>query len=163
MIYVSIDDISGNCTEAGYEEWIMVDSYSHGVGNSLTSNPGNTERTTGGVQISEMNFSKTMDASSMLLYAACAGNKNLGEVTVAVTRTEGEEQMLLVTYVLGDAMVSSISTSGSGHGDLPMESFSLNFTTITGQYTQQSPDGTALGQAPFGWDMKTRSVLAPAA
>lgn len=161
MIYVSIDDISGNCTEEGYEDWIMVDSFSIGVSNSLTINPGNTERTTGGVNISEMSFSKTMDVSSMLLYAACAGNKSLGEVTVAVTRTEGESQMLLVTYVLGDAMVSNIASSGSGHGDLPSESFSLNFTTITGQYTQQNPDGTEKGQAPFGWDMTKRAVLAP--
>ena len=156
MLYLSIDTISGNCTEKGYEDWIMLDSFSLGVANSLTSNAGNSERTSGGVQVSEMNCSKTMDVSSLLLAEACAGNKNLGEVVLTVTRTDADEQLELVNYTLSDAMISSISTSGSGNGDLPSESFSINFTAINATYTKQKPEGTAEGTANFAWDMKTR-------
>lgn len=162
MIFVSIDDISGNCTETGYEDWILVDSFSIGMSASLTSQPNNAERTTGKVNIQEMSFSKTMDVSSLLLAAACAGNKGLGDVIVCITRTEGDAEMLLVKYVLGNGLVSSISTSGHGGGGLPSESFSINFTSITGQYTKQKEDATAEGNAVFGWDMVTGIVKAPA-
>jgi type VI secretion system secreted protein Hcp len=156
MLYLSIDTISGNCTEAGYEDWIMLESFNLSVSNSLTSNAGNSERTSGGVQITEMNCAKTMDVSSLLLAEACAGNKNLGEVILSVTRTDGDEQLELVKYTLSDAMVSNISTAGYGGGDLPSESFSLNFTAIDATYTKQKPEGTAEGTANFAWDMKTR-------
>lgn len=162
MIYLDIESIKGNCLAEDYAEQIIVDSFSIGAANAITSDPANSERTLDRVQFSEMSFSKEMDSSSMLLYAACAGNQKLGDVTVSVTRTEGEAQMLLVTFVLEDAMISSISTSGSSGGGLPGESFTINFTAITGQYTKQNSDASADGQAVMGWDMKTRKVKAPA-
>ena len=76
-------------------------------------------------------------------------------------RIEGAKVMSTIKYVLGDAMISGISTSGSGGGDLPQESFSINFTTITSQMTQQNPDSTQKGVAPFGWDLKEGKALAP--
>lgn len=163
MIYLKIDSIKGNCTEDPYKEQIILDSFSHGLSQSLTSRPGNTERTSDGPQFSEMNFTKTMDSSSPGLYQACAGNLKLGTATVSVTRIEGAKVMSTISYVLGDAMISGISTSGSGGGDLPSESFSINFTTITSQMTQQNPDSTKKGVAPFGWDLKEGKALAPPA
>ena len=155
MIYLKIASIIGNCIEVGHEKEIIVDSYSHGLSQSLTMRPGNTERTTDGPQFSEMNFSKTLDSSSPQLYAACAGNKKLGLATISVTRMEADIPMMTIIYELGDAMISNISTSGSGGGGLPNESFSINYTTITAKMTQQSPDSTPKGVAPFGWDIKT--------
>lgn len=161
MIYLKIDSIKGNCTEEPYKEQMIIDSYSHGVSQFLTTRPGNTERTSDGPQFSEMTFSKTLDSSSPGLYQACAQNSKLGPATITVTRVEGGKVMETVKYVLGDAMVSNISTSGSGSGDLPSESFSLNFTSITTQMTQQNADSTKKGVSSFGWNLMKTEPLAP--
>ncbi len=163
MIYLKIKDIKGNCTEEGFKDQIILDSFNHGLSLPLTSQPANTERSTGGPQFSEMNFSKSMDSSSPALYMACAGAKKLGDATISVTRTEGDKHMLLVTYVLGEAMISGVSSSGSAGSGLPQESFSINFTSITSQYTKQKSDSTKEGVSPFGWDLKLGKPLAPSA
>jgi len=162
MIYLKIESIKGNCTAEDFKEQIIVDSFQVSANNAITRDPANSERTLDRVQFSEMTFSKEMDSSSMLLYAACAGNEKLGNVTVSVTRTDGDEQMLLVKFELEDAMISNVSSSGHSGGGLPGESFSINYTAITGQYTKQKSDATDGGQAVMGWDMKTRKVKAPA-
>lgn len=161
MIYLKIDSIKGNCTEEPYKEQMIIDSFSHGVSQFLTTRPGNTERTSDGPQFSEMTFSKTLDSASPGLYQACTQNSKLGEATITVTRVEGGKVMETVKYVLGNAMVSNISTSGSGSGDLPSESFSLNFTSITTQMTQQNADSTKKGVSSFGWDLTKTEALAP--
>jgi len=162
MIYVKIESIKGNCLAEGYEEQIIVDSFNLSAANAITNDPANAERTLDRVRFAEMVFTKEMDVSSMLLYAACAGNQKLGDVTITVTRTVGDEQGLLVVFVLEDAMISRVSTSGSSGGGLPNETFAINFTAITGQYTKQKSDASDEGQAAMGWDLKTRKVKAPA-
>jgi type VI secretion system secreted protein Hcp len=162
MIYLKIDSIKGNCTDQGYVDQIMVNSFSHSMHLNLTGHPKNSDRTSGGPQFSEMSFSKVMDSSTPLLYAACAGAKPLGTVVVSVTRDENDKPMNTVVYNLGEAMISNISTSGSVHG-MPQESFSINFTSITSQVTAQKTDSTKKGVAPFGWDLRTDAPKAPPA
>jgi type VI secretion system secreted protein Hcp len=162
MIYLKIDSIKGNCTDDGFKEQIMVDSFQHGLSLALTNHGKNSDRTAGGPSFSEMSFSKVMDSSTPLLYAACAGARPLKTAVVTVTRDENDKHMTTVVYNLGEAMISSISTSGSS-GGMPHESFSIHFTTITSQVTQQNTDSTKKGVAPFGWDLKKDIPLAPPA
>lgn len=162
MIYLKIDSIQGNCTDAGYTGQIMVDSFQHGISLSMTRHGKNSDRTAGGPSFSEMSFSKVMDSSSPLLYAACAGARPLKTVVVSITRDENDKPMSTVVYNLGEAMISNISTSGST-GSIPHETFSINFTTITSQVTQQNTDSTKKGVSPFGWDLKKDVPLAPPA
>lgn len=161
MIYLKFEKtLDGNCTEKGYEKQIMIDSYSHSLVNPLTTKIGNSDRTSDGPQFSQMSFSKVMDISTPLLYQACASNRILGKATISVTRVEGAEQMLTIKYVLGDAMIENISTSGSQGGDLPYDSFTINFSSITSEYTKQKADSSKEGVAPFGWDLKLRQAIA---
>ena len=162
MIYLKIDSIKGNCTDDGFKEQIMVDSFQHGLSLALTSHGKNSDRTSGGPSFSEMSFSKVMDSSTPLLYAACAGARPLKTAVVTVTRDENDKPMTTVVYHLGEAMISSISTSGST-GSIPHESFSIHFTSITSQVTQQNTDSTKKGVSPFGWDLKKDIPLAPPA
>jgi type VI secretion system secreted protein Hcp len=162
MIYLKIDSIKGNSTDATYKDQIMVDSFQHAVHLALTQHGKNSDRTSGGPSFSEMSFTKVMDSSSPLLFAACAGALPLKTVVVSVTRDENNKAMSTVVYNLGEAMISNISTSGSA-GGMPHEHFSINFTSITSQVTQQNTDSTKKGVAPFGWDLKKDIPLAPPA
>lgn len=157
MIYLKFEKtLDGNSTEKGFEKQLIVDSYSHSLVNPLTVKIGNSDRTSDGPQFSQMSFSKVMDISTPLLYQACANNRILGTATISVTRVEGGEQMLTIKYVLGDAMIESISTSGAAGSDLPYDNFTINFSSITSEYTKQKVDSSKEGVAPFGWDLTLR-------
>ena len=158
MIYLKFaQELIGNCTEKGYEKQLIIDSFSHSLVNPLTRKIGNSDRTSDGPQFSQMSFSKVMDISTPLLYQACANNRILGSATISVTRVEGATQMLTIQYVLGDAMIESISTSGSAGSDLPYDNFTINFSSITSEYTKQKPDSSKEGVAPFSWNLKLRA------
>lgn len=164
MLYLQIGQIPGSCKEEPYGDSIMLDSFSLDVANSLTSNPGNTDRNPGntdrssaGAHISDMRCTKTMDVASLPLAAACAGNVNLEEVTLTVTRTDGLVNLELVKYTMTNVLVSSIFTTGTFGGGLPTESFSLNFTAITAEHHKQNPELGDGGVTNFGWDMELRA------
>ncbi|MEP6791469.1 MAG: type VI secretion system tube protein Hcp, partial [Ramlibacter sp.] len=128
VIILEIKDVKGNCTIDGHPDQIILNSYSHGVALPLSSDPGNTERTAGRPQFSEMNFSKMTDLSTPSLYIACTAGKPLGDATVHIGRNEGGKFMSLMKYTLTNALISNINTSGGG--GVPSDSFSINFTAI---------------------------------
>lgn len=158
-IILELPNVKGNSLIKDHTDKIIVDSFSISMSLPLTSDPANTERTLGRVSISEMAFSKSTDLSTCALYAACAAGTKLGDANVLIGRNEGGSFMLHMKYVLSNAMVSTFSTGGGGGG--MSDSFSLNFTKITAQYTQQNPDSSVKGTAPFGWDLTSNTDAAP--
>ncbi|MDE1180906.1 type VI secretion system tube protein Hcp [Paraburkholderia sp.] len=160
-IILQFKEIKGNSLIDGYKEGIQLMSFSHGVVLPMSFDTANTERTMGRPSFSEFNLSKLTDQSTPALYAACAAGTKLGDATISIGRNEGGKFMLQMKYVMSNAMIASISTSGGG-SDM-MDSLSINFSALTSQYTQQNPDSTLAGTAPFGWDLSTNKAATPAA
>ena len=159
IIILEIASIKGNCIIDGYVGQTIILSFSHSASMPMQMDRANTERTAGRPNFSEMNFSKMSDIATPALYAACVAGTKLGEAKIHIGRTEGSKFMSLIEYVLSDAMVSNISTSGGG--GQPSDSFSLNYTTITQVYSQQTQDSTKKGSAGFGWDLVKNIAATP--
>jgi type VI secretion system secreted protein Hcp len=70
-----------------------------------------------------------------------------------VGRVQNGKFMPLIVYKMENAMISRISTSGSS--GIPSDSFSLNFTKLQADYTQQASASTPKGSATFNWDLET--------
>lgn len=163
-IILDIPEIKGsNKQQTGRAaERIQIYSFSHGVSMVVTSDPGNTKRTSGKAHFQGMSMTKLTDQATPGLYAACAAGRSLGDVKLEIGRTEDGAFRSEMTYTLFDAVVESINTSGSG--DQLVDAFSLNFTSITAFYTQQKGDALKEGTAAFGWDLAAnvaRAVTAP--
>ena len=161
IIILEIKDIKGNCEIDGYIAQIICDSFSHSASIPMQMDRSNTERTAGRPSFSEVNFSKSSDVATPSLYSACVAGTKLGDAKIHIGRVENKIWMSLFEYVLSDAMVSNISTSGGG--GQPSDSFSLNFTKITQIYSQQKADSTKKGAAGFGWDLVKNIDAAPKA
>ena len=146
--------IKGNCDITGYADKIIVGSFSHGASIPMQSDPSNTERTAGRPMFSEMSLSKMSDLSTTEMYKACSQGSKIGTVTLHVGRVENGKFMSFLKYELTNAMISSINTSGGGSG-LPSDSFSLNFTKIKCEYTQQKSDSSKKGTGTWNWNMET--------
>lgn len=156
VIMLKIKDIKGNCTIDGHTNEIILNSYGISVMLPMSGDPANTERTAGRPNFSEMNCSKMTDQSTPPLYAACAEGKKLGDAVIYIGRNENGKYMSLMTYTLTNAMISNINTSGGG--GMPSDSFSINYTKIKYEFTQQNPDSTKKGTADFGWDLETNKA-----
>jgi type VI secretion system secreted protein Hcp len=156
LIILDIKDVKGNCTIDGYADKIILNSFSHSLSLPMSMDAANTERTGGRPVFSEMAFSKMTDQSTPALYTACAEGKKLGDATLHVGRNEGGKFMSLMKYTLSNAMVSNINTSGGG--GMPADSFTVNFTKIKSEFTQQNADSTKKGTASFGWDLETNKA-----
>ena len=160
IIILQITDIKGNCELDGkFSGQIIIQSFSHSASIPMQMDRSNTERTAGRPNFSEMNFSKSADVSTPALYSACVAGTKLGDAKIYIGRTEGSKFMPLIEYVLTDAMVSNISTSGGG--GQPSDSFSLNYSAISLVYSQQNKDSTKKGSAGFGWDLVKNIAATP--
>jgi len=158
-IILQLGTIQGNSTIKGFENQIILHSFSHAVSIPIGTDTSNTERTMGRPNFSEFSVAKATDQSTPAMYAACAAGTKLGTATISIGRNEGGVFMLQMKYVLTNAMVSNITTSGGGE---MMDSVSLHFSGITSEYTQQNVDSTKKGNAPFGWDLSVNAALAVA-
>ena len=151
IIILEIASIKGNCIVDGFVGLTIIQSFNHSAAIPMQMDRANTERTSGRPNFSEMMFTKESDIATPALYAACVAGTKLGDAKIHIGRTEGKVFMSLIEYVLSDAMVSSISTSGGG--GQPNDSFTLNYTKITQVYSQQNQDSTKKGSSGFGWDL----------
>jgi type VI secretion system secreted protein Hcp len=86
----------------------------------------------GKVKLHDIQITKDVDKSSVKLQLACASGKHIKEAIIVVRKAGGPQ----LEYDLHDVIVSSYAL-GSGHGNRPTESFTLNFSSIKIQYTKQ--------------------------
>lgn len=145
--------IVGNCQVTGYAGKIIVLSYSHSASIPLQMDSANTERTAGRPVFSELSFSKMSDLATTELYKACTQGTKIGTATLHVGRVENGKYMSFFKYEMTHAMISSISTSGGG--GIPSDSFTISFTKIKCDYTQQQSDSTAKGTGTWNWNLET--------
>jgi len=145
--------IIGNCQVNGYTDKVIVLSYSHSASIPLQMDSANTERTAGRPAFSEISFSKMSDLSTTEMYKACTQGTKIGTVTLHVGRVENGVYMNFFKYTFTNAMISNISSSGGG--GIPSDSFSLNFSKIQCDYTQQKIDSTSKGTGTWNWNLET--------
>lgn len=144
--------IKGDSNVADHIDWITVDSCQFGVGRSISSSGGGTDRDVSNPSFSEVTISKSTDKSSTELQYQAIQGKSLGtcEIDWVQTGADGKSQIYYMVR-LHEAIVSSYSlTSG---GDRPSESVSINFTKATYQYDQFTGDTKATGDKK-GWDLE---------
>lgn len=106
------------------EAAIEVLSFSWGVTNSATAGGGGGA---GKASFNDFVFTKKVDKSSPALMQACASGKHFKDVVVEILNDKGAT---LGRISFSDVMVSSYETGGAG-GDIPIESVSFNYSTIT--------------------------------
>lgn len=151
-ILVKIKDIKGQSQQTNYADYIECMSYSHGVSIQVTGDTTNSERTSGRPNHQDFHLTKYVDQATPALNQNCSAGKNLGEVTVTVGRNDQEKFLELLVYTLKDVVISSVSVGGGG-GDKPVESFSLNYSSIKWQYTKQDLAGNKKGQELGSWNV----------
>ena len=147
---LELDGIKGESQDKTKGATIEVSSFSWGVQNHGTSSGGGG----GGAakaNFSDISFTCSTNVASTSLFLRCANGKPVPKATLHV-RKQGETPQEYYTITLTDCLVSSFQANGSG--DVPHESFSLNFAKVEFEYKPQKSDGSLDTAVKSGWNLK---------
>ena len=154
-IHLKLDGIEGESGDL--KGTIDILSWSLGA-----DNPANSATGGGGglgkVNISELNVQMLPDQASSALFQKCCDGMPIKNAELTQHKQgAGDEPLLFLKIKMTNATVSSINWSGSS--EYPTQSVSLNFKTITFEYTKQEDTGSGGASAEFGWDVAANKKL----
>ena len=126
--YMLVPGIPGSATDDNHKDWIEVLSMAQGVSSTRKS-----------VACSDVSIMKSLDQSGPLLWAAAAVRQVFQEIRIEVVKSGGEFTGVVYDIRLSNAQVTSTQTSGSS--ELPTESVSLSYDSITLTFNTQDAKG----------------------
>jgi type VI secretion system Hcp family effector len=159
-IFLKIDGIKGESTDADHKEWMEIESFSWGVhqpASSRVSTAGGA--TTARADFGDLSIVKMLDSASPLIAQASASGLHIKEVIIELMRAAGDKRVKYMEYKLSDCIISSVSVGGGG-SSVPVETLSFNYAKITWTYTKQErAGGGGGGNVPAGWDLTTNKKI----
>lgn len=152
--------VKGESSDSQHTDQIQVLSWSHSF-NQPTS-PTRSSAGAGTVEQanhSDFTFTKYTDAATDDLLKLCWQGNQVGKCTFFAYRADGDNAPVLYLKVeMEDCIVSNVSIGG-GTGDIPTETLSLAYATVTYTYKpQKKSDGTADGDQPVKHDLMKQQV-----
>ena len=141
--FLKLGTLKGESVVKGFEDQIQLLSWSWGMTQS-----GTTHSASGGgagkVDVSDIQVTKYVDASSPTLALACCKGTHYDTATLTM-RKAGGTALEYVTLTLTDLIITSYSVSGAGGGDLLSDTFTLNFSKYKYSYQPQDNKGAKKG------------------
>ena len=160
-MYLDIPDIAGE-SDSPNNDWrnkIELQTMAFDV-SQRTSLEAGTGLISGGAVFGAMHITKAMDKSTPMLFGKLAAGQPIPLATIRVSRpgaaTSGPFGGLFEaeTYTLKNIIVGSYQTSGApGPGGLPLESWTLAFTSISEVYHTVDAAGKMQPAQNAGYDI----------
>ncbi len=157
-IFLKIGDIKGECKDFEYKEWIEVLSWSWGANQTGTGAHG-TGMSASKISFQDFHFTMHYCAASPALLKSLATGKHHPEAKLVQRKSTGDGgQKKFLEFTFKDVIVTSYQTGGAG-SDLPVESCSLNFTSVEQEYFTQNEKGVTASGGKAGWSIKENKAL----
>ncbi len=156
-MFIKIDDIKGESTDAKHKDEIDVLSWTWGVTQSGTSHTG-TGGGAGKVQVSDLTFTKIVDRSTPILLKSSCSGKHL-KSAVLIVRRAGGTPLEYLKITMEDLLVSAVSTGGGRGDDTITENITLNFARVKVEYVPQVLGGGGGASIPMGWDIAANKEI----
>ena len=150
---------AGNVTAKGYEDWIEIDSFSFGVGRSITMEAGAiANREASRPSLSEVSISKVMDASSGGLFKESVTGSEGVTVQIDIVQTGANQVQKYASYKLESCLVSSYSVGASSSG-APSESITISFARIEADLSHADKTNKNKQSMKVGYNLSTAEAL----
>jgi len=153
-IYIEWEGIKGNVTADGYKDHLAVDSFSFGVGRSLTMEVGNcANREASRPAFSEITLTKPADNSCTSIFQEATSVSEGKKVVAKFVQTGSDKVTEYMTYTLDKCLVSGYTVSASSEGD-PIESISISFCSIEVNYLDFDSSNKGSSPQRVGYDLE---------
>lgn len=159
-LYLKIDGITGESTDAEHTGWIEVDNVSFSV-----SQPKSATASTGGghtaerCEITDVICTKLADVSTPQLLQLCASGKTVARAKFEFVRSDGAMPVTYFEIDMENVLIARVAPSVSA-GSLMSDSLSLKFSKVRWRYTKQKIAGGIGGNTAGGWDLATNRIAA---
>ena len=158
-VYLFIDGIKGESSDAAHQGWIEVTSAQWGV-----KQPKSATASTAGGHTAErcehrsLTISKLADLSSPLLMQTCSAGRTFRKAKLECMRSDGQgERVKYYEVELENVLVGSVDQVVH-EGDILHESVGLKFSKVHWKYTRQKIGGGVGGNTAGGWDLSTNRI-----
>jgi len=146
--FINWGDIKGGSTDDKHKDWSEITGFSHGMSQPASA----TRSNEGGGYESEVvhdPFTIVMrqDCASPKLYEALHNGTSIPKVIIELTRPTGKSPMVYMRYTMTNVSLHSAATSAEPAGtvNFPVDTFSMDYTTMQWEYTKQDDTGAAKG------------------
>ncbi len=154
-MFIKLEGIKGESVDHKHKEEIDVLAWSWGMSQSGTTHMGKGGGA-GKVNVQDISLTKYMDKASPNLMLYCCSGKHIKEAVLTV-RKAGDKPLEYMKITMGDVLVSSVSTGGSGGEDRLTENLTLNFGKVKTEYTPQKEDGSGEATLEMTWNIATNT------
>ncbi|WP_018277157.1 type VI secretion system tube protein Hcp [Teredinibacter turnerae] len=153
-IYIEWEGIEGNVTADGYSKHMSVDTFSFGVGRSITMEVGNcANREANRPAFSEITLTKLADNSCTSIFQEATSVSEGKKVVIKFVQTGSDKVTEFMTYTLTECLVSGYSVSANSEGD-PLESITVSFCGIEVNYLDFDATNKSASPQRVGYDLK---------
>jgi len=158
-VYLQIDGIKGESTDAAHQGWIEVTSAHLGVNQPKSA----TASTAGGhtaerCEHRSIAITKLADLSSPILMQTCSAGRTIPRAKLEFLRADGQgERVKYYEVELENVLIGSVNQTVH-EGEILHDSIALKFAKIKWKYTQQKVAGGAGGNTSGGWDLSTNRI-----
>ncbi len=149
--FLQVSGANGSSTAAGHKNWIDVNSFSWGV-SVQTSNIGQ--------QISkplfqDFSWTQFIDSSTPAIFSDIATGKHIKNITFDVTKPIGSKQQTFFQMTFTNALITSLSFSGSSGGVAPILNGSFDYQAVKIEYWPTNADGFLGSGISASYDLRT--------
>lgn len=152
-MFLKLDGIPGDSTDAQLKGEIVLESFSWGETNTLAHNAftAGGGAGTGKVSFQDFHFTARVSKASPKLMLACANGQHIPSATLTLRKgtPQQENQFVFLVYKFTNVVMTSVQDTGSG--DVPQELASFAFQKISVEFKEQTPTGVA--PTNFAWDL----------
>ena len=156
-IFLKIDGIKGESSDAQHREEIEVASFSWG-----TSQQGTTSAGGGGAgkaTFQDLHVVMNVSQASPQLFLACAQGRHIKTAVLTCRKAGGRDQRDFLSFALSDVLVASYHTEGQAEGSVPVDQVSFKYAQLRIEYRPQKVDGSLGAPVTAGWNLKTNEPL----
>jgi len=140
-MYMLVDGIPGESTDADHEQWIKLQNFSHGVSQPVSGVGGTGGLTGGHANFQDFSVVKIIDSATPDLNIKCANGTPISKVEVELCLTTGDKHTFM-KYTMEDCIVTSVAPGGTSTDEIkPLENVSFAYGQLKWEYTPIDNDG----------------------
>jgi type VI secretion system secreted protein Hcp len=161
-MFLKLDGIPGESTDAAHKGSIDIASFSWGESNTVSHIGAASGGAAGRVSMQDFHFTAKVSVATPKLMLSCASGSHIktGVFSVRKAGVEGKENVPFdfLVYKFQGVLITSVQEAGDT-SDIPLDSVSFAFQKIDVMFKPISPTGAVGTSTEFAWDLAANKKI----